>query len=353
MPVFTPASVRPRQELALAIVEGEGSSGTFIGPSILPDFPINRRSAHLIKALMQDTLGLRHIAADKYIHVPGTHYERAVAKFSDASLSVNLRGLELVIPNEVELDYAGYLSVESFFANRFGREVTGLTKEYLIAAAIFSTGNFGSATNSAVAYTSALLTTNSYIGDTIAATRRLKAKGEPGPYVQVMSGPVFERIRQAATVQGYVAGTLAAGQEATLGMLEAAVREFGISKILVGDAYYNNAADGATPSLSQVWSNTYIWTGRAGMSQATSQAAGVSVPTIGGVGVNAYWEGWVGGQPVGDVVSGISVRDFAGGNYVESYYQQEIDSVVCRVKVSSTPFLGNTRAGDLIATQYS
>jgi hypothetical protein len=44
---------------------------------------------------------------------------------------------------------------------------------------------------------------------------------------------------------------------------------------------------------------------------------------------------------------------FEGGNYVESYYSREIDSQVLRLKLSSTPYIGNTKAGDLIATQYA
>lgn len=332
----------------MAIVEGELNAGGLIGRSILPDFPINYRSAHLVKFLLKDTLALRDISADKYIRVPGTKFERAVATLSDATIDVDLRGLELVVPNEVEMDYAGYLAVESFFAARFGKEVSALTKEKLIAAQIFSTGNFGSATNSAVAYTAANLATISFIPDMIAAARRLKAKGEAGPYVAAMSGPVFERIRQATTVQSYAAGTLKAGQEATKGTILEALREYGFVDLLIGDAYYNNAADGATPSLSQVWSNTYIFVGTPGMSKVGGD--GLGVPVMGGVGVNAYWEGWnAGGVRSADRTA----KTFEGGNYVESYPDLSIDSMVVRVKVSSKPFIGNARAGDLVATQYS
>lgn len=356
MPAFTSSSVRPRQELALAIVEGEGSPSACVGSKILPDFGINRRNAHLIKLLLKDTMASRPISADKYIHTPGTKYERAVITFSDASLTVILRALELVIPNEVELDYAGYLSVEQVASSRFGNDTSLITKEILIAAAIFSTDSttgFGSATAAGVNYTLANLTTISFIADIIAATRRLKAKLEMPPYKVMIAGPVAERVRQAATVQAYAAGTLKAGQEATLAQITASLREFGVDEIVVGDAYYVSSADGATPTTTQVWSNTYIWVGKPGLSATQSMTGGVGVPTIGGVGVNAFWEGWIGGKPVAEVPTGIVPENFAGGNFVESYYDPSIDSVVCRVKVSATPFIGNTRAGDLISTSYS
>jgi hypothetical protein len=360
MPIFTSTSVTPRQELAMAIIEGEGAIGGLVGPKILPDFPINRRTAHIIKATLASSQGLRHIAADKYIRAPGTKFERLVATLSDDTFTVTLRGVEIVVPNESSMDYDGYLALEQFYAARFGTEVSGLTKEYLIAAAIFSTANFGAATNSTVAYTAANLATISFISDIIASTRRLKGRGEPPPYVAVMSGPVFERVRQATTVQLWNTGTLRGQQEATLANVKSSFAEFGISDILIGDAYYNSAADGATAALSQIWSNTYIWVGRPGMAQGvgtpgetsgeTGGDEGVGVPMLGGVGADIYWEGFTpGGVPSTDKDS----LNFAGGNYVESYPDLSIDSTVLRLKMSNQPYIGNGRAGDLIATQYS
>lgn len=356
MPVFVPAAARVRQELALAIVEGEGAVQGLIGKQILPDFPINRRTAHLIKATLADTLGLR-ILTDKYIRSPGTEYERAVAKLGDDTMTVTLRGMEIVVPNEVQLDLAGYVAVESLFCGRFA-QTSALTQENLIQASIFSTGVFGSATNSLVAYTVVNAATNSFIGDVIASIRRVRAKGEQ-PNTVVMSGPVYERIRQAATVQAYAAGTLKAGQEATLNTIQGALKEYGIEQVLVGNGYYNNAADGATPSLSQIWSNTYIWVGKAGKTFGTAAKVeggmdldiGVGVPTLLGVGANIYWEGFADGGAPGQ--GGITDKEYAGGNYVETYYEQKIDSVVVRVKLSAQPYIGNSRAGDLVATQYS
>jgi hypothetical protein len=314
----------------------------------------------LIKATIQDTQALRHIAAPKWIRAPGTLFERIVAKLGDDTFTVTLRGVEIVIPNELQLDYAGYADLEAFYAARFGNEFSSLTKEYLIAGSVFSTSNFGSATNSAVAYTAALLSTNSLVPDLIASARRLKGKGTPPPFVAAMSGMVFERCRQASSVQGYVSGTLRAGQEATHNMIEQSVQEFGIKRILVGDAYYNSAADQATPNLVPIWSNTYIWVGRAGQTQGVGMdqepaperkvVEGIGVPLLGGAGVMAFWENFDNGGIPGD--EGDKTQ-YEGGNYVESYYSRDIDSQILRIKMSATPYIGNAKSGDLIATQYS
>lgn len=355
MPVLANTSLLPRQELALAVVEGEHAVEDLIGDDILPPFPINRRTAHIIKATLADTLWGRPIDDNKYIHAPGTKFERLTAKFGDDTMTVTLRGVEIVVPNETKMDFDEYLDVESFFASRFGANAA-LTKEKLTAAAIFNTTTFGSATNSAVAYTAANTTYAAFIagtgmnpiGDIIAAIRRVKAKGEV-PDTVVMSGPVYERIRQAFGVLQYVKGIWSAQREATRADLLGALAEFGIKQLLVGDSYYNTAADGATPSLSQIWSNTYIWVGKAGKKQA-SDVSGVGVPTLGGVGANVFWEGYAsGGTPSMDRDS----QSYAGGNYVESYPDISIESMVLRVKLSNVPYIGNARGGDLIATQYS
>src|SRR6516165_9122498 len=137
MPFFSPTNVLPRQELALAIVEGELAIGGLVGAKILPDFPVTRRTAHLIKATLAGSQALRTIANAKYIRAPGTKFERITAQFADDTFTVVLRGVEIVIPNEVNLDYDGYFDPEAFYASRFGREISGLTKEQLIETAIF------------------------------------------------------------------------------------------------------------------------------------------------------------------------------------------------------------------------
>ena len=326
---------------------------TLIGHKILPEMPLTRRNAHLIKATLADSQGLRHIAAAKYIHAPGTKFERIIAKLGDSTVTVDLRGVEIVVPNETEKDFAEYLDIEAFYAGRFGKEIYALTSEYLIAAQVFNTANTsaGSATNSAVAYTSGNSATISFIADVIASIRRLRALGEQ-PDTVVMSGPVYERIRQGALVQAFVRGTLYAGAETTVETIQKALASFGIKQVLIGDGYYNTAADNATASLSQLWSNTYIAVCKAGEvgSGGENEPDGADVPLLGGLGTDAFWEGYA---PGGVVSADKDAQSFEGGIYVESYPNIELDAQVLRLKMSNKPYIANTRCLDLIATQYS
>jgi hypothetical protein len=241
------------------------------------------------------------------------------------------------------------LDVENYFASRFGRETSGLTKEYLAQAALFNTTTFGAGTPNAGNYDANFSATPKPIQDIIASTRRLKAKGEPGPYVVVMSGAVWEHFRTANQTISFVTGTLKPGYQVTLDEAKTSLAAFGVSDILIGDAYVNTAADGATPSLSPVWSNSFIWVGRPGLA-ATDEKDGVSVPQLGGVGATMFWEGFTpGGVPSTDK----NALTFEGGNYVESYPAVERDSMILRLKMSSFPYIGNARAGDLIAVTFT
>lgn len=352
MPAYSTNSALPVEQLALAVVEGEGQVAELIGEKVLGPLPITWRNAALVKATLADSLGLRQISADKYLHAPGALFSRLTATLSSTTLTVTPRGVELQVPNEVILDYRTRFDALAFYCSRFGKEISGLTKEVLIAAQVMSSGNF-TATAAGVAYTAALLSTNSYISDTINSTRRLKAKGEAPPYVQVMSGPVYERIRQAATVQAYTVGTLNPGQQATKEMILASVREYGITDFLVGDAYYNGTADQASlasTALTQVWANTYIFTGKAGMTSGGQSVDGVSVPLLSGIGGDIYWEGYM---PGGAVSVDKDSLTFPGGNYIEVYPDIPSDSQIIRIKMSQKPTITNTRAGDLITTSYS
>lgn len=359
MPAYITPSALPRQELGLAVVEGEGIIQGLISDKLLGPLGVSWRNAHMVKATLAGSLGLRHIGYDKYIRAMGTRFERVSATFTDVSLTVTPRGVEISVPRELSLDYNGIFDPLAFFAGRFG-EIGALTKEYLVAAATVGAGSLyiaGSATNSVVAYTATFRDTAGVTGmnpiqDIIASQRRVRANGEV-PDTVVMSGPVWERVRTCQNTLQFVRGTFGPIAEVTMELFKKALAEFGIKQILVGDNYYNSAADGATPSLTQIWANTYILVCKAGQSVA-SGTEGSSVPSLTGIGANVFWEGFdQGGNPT--LEKTLPSGDFqgAGGYYVEVYPSLDTKSNIIRIEMTHKPTLTNNRGGDLIATQYS
>ena len=331
MPAYTNATARPRQELGAVIREGRGMNKMNIHAQLLPALAVNKRTVHLVKAKIANAQ-LGRILDDYFLTAPGANVERMTMTLNDDSFTIGIRKREVQIPDEVEMDYADYLSIESL-ASQQAAESVELTTEYLTAAAIMNATTFGAGTNSIVAYTSANLATIDFVGDVYAAIERGVDQGELLNTL-VLSQQVYNRVRQSTLLKNYVVSQLGRGFEVNASNLQAAFADSGITKVLIGRSAYNSAADGATPVMSRVWGNTYVWVGSTGAS-ATAQDDGIS--TIDGVGVNAFWDSYT---P-------------ADGYGVDTYREEKTESNIVRAKTSKAPYIANAQAGTLITTQYS
>jgi len=332
MPVYTNSTARPRQELAAIVREGEGINKLNIHSKILPAMPVNRQNVHLVKAGVAQTQ-LARILDDYFLTAPGANVERMTATIGDASFSVAIRKREIQIPDEAEMSYADYLSLEGLFAQQ-GMESVELTTEYLTALAIFNATTFGAGTNSIVAYTAANLATIDFFGDIVAATERGYDKAEIYNTI-VLSRQVYNRIRQSTLLKNYVVSQLGKGYEVNESNLQLAFADIGIKKVLIGSSIYNSAADGATPVMTRVWGNTYVWVGNTEDTAVGNDEAGIS--TIRGVGVNAFWDAY-------------TPQDGYG---VDTYREEKTESNIVRAKTSKAPYIANANKGTLITTQYS
>lgn len=335
MPVYDNATARPRQELAQIVREGQGINKLNIHSKILPPMGVTKRNVHLVKAKIAN-VQLARILDDFFLTAPGANIERMTATLDDDTFSVLIRKREIQIPDEIEMDYADYLSVEGLFSQQASESVE-LTTEYLTAAAIQNATTFGAGTNSIAAYTLANLATIDFYNDVVAATERGYNVGEIYDTV-VMSRQVFNRIRQAALLKNYVVSQLGKGYEVNESNLQLAFSDIGIKKILVGASIYNNLPDGTPQTqsapMTRIWNNTYVWVGSTG---DTPSADVDGIATIQGVGVNAFWESYT---P-------------AGGYGVDTYREEKTESNIVRAKTSKAPYIANANAGTLITTQYA
>lgn len=333
MPAYTNATAVPRQELAAVVREGEGLNKLNIHGRILPAMPVNKQTVHLVKLKIAQAQ-LARILDDSFLTAPGANVERMTATINDDSFSVLIRKREIQVPDEVEMTYADYLSVESVFAQQ-GSESVELTTEYLTAAAIMNATTFGAGTNSVVAFTVANLATINFFADVLAATERGYDKGEVYNTI-IMSRQVYNLIRQSTLMKTYVIGTLGAGAEVNVMNIQKAFADIGITKVLIGSSLYNSAADGATPVMSRIWGNTYVWVGHT-EDMATSKDEDFGFSTIAGVGVNAFWD----------------LYTPEGGYGVDTYREEKTESNIVRAKTSKAPYIANANKGTLITTQYA
>lgn len=317
--VYENTAALPRQELTDVVTESMTTNGMFIGDLILPSYPLKLKNAHYTKVTVSAAELMRATTSKR---APGAGFDRWQAAMSDGSIALTQYGEEIPIPDEQTDIYDSYFAFESFFSMETGNRLKRLN-EILIAAQINNTGNFD-AVASAVAYTVALTATNSFISDVIDAITRVNARGELANTI-AMSWNVYNRVRQATLVKNFIVGINGVGSEVTVNTLQRAFADMGITQVLIGRAYVNQAASGATPSLAAIWNDTYVYVGNC----QTGQLQG------GGIGRNFYWEK-------------------TGGLYaLKSYRDEPKASNVIRGESTPAPTIVNTRAGTLITTQYS
>ena len=339
MPAYSSSTAVPRNEIAAAIVQGSSLNAGNIWPMVLPRFGVNKRTSHILKATVQGAQ-IGRILTDKYITQPGANIERMNLTIGDDTFTVVIRKREVKIPDEVEMDYAGYFSIEAL-ASKTGAMNLDMTNEYLAANAIFNTTNFGSATNSSIAYTVANNATADPIGDIFAAIERVRDKGEQ-PDTIIIPTLVWQRMRgmtlvkaNVASVNGFSPSPM--GNVTTDGLLAVFAPE-GIKRILIGRSRYNTAADGATPSYTKMWANTYIWVGATGANlTGGSNENFPGLSTVNGVGAMVFWENYTPND----------------GWAVETYRDEAVESNIVRTKTSANPYIANGNGGTLLATQYS
>lgn len=324
--VYDNSTQIPRQELALVMVQGRGFNQQNIWDKVLPSFALDKRTAHLISLNISTGELLRIV--DK-VRAPGTNFERITATFGDQTITLLIRGEEAVVPDEVEADFDGYFSTEALMAQT-AEDKLELTQEYLTANAIFSTASFGSAINSAVAYTVANLATISFIADMYTMFEQVRSQGEQ-PNTIIIPELVYQRIRQCPLVTAFVRGILMAQVTVNTNTIQEAFADEGITQVLVARSRYNAAATNATPSITLIWSSAYIWVGRCGNKFADDEGG---VETVEGVGCSPFWSS-------------------LGELQVYTYRQEPLMSNIVRAITSSIPYIANSNAGALLSTQYA
>lgn len=334
MPVYTNATARPRQELAAIVREGEGLNALNIHKFILPSMPVNKQNVHLVK-LKVAQMQLARILDDYLLTAPGANVERMTATVSDDSFSVLIRKREIQVPDEAEMSYSDYLSLEGVMAQQ-GMEAVELTTEYLTALAINNVTNFGAGTAATFDWTVANLATMNVVQDVIAATERGFDKAERYN-TWILSRQQYNRIRQSTLLKNYVVSQLGKGYEVNQSNLQLAFADFGITKVLIGTSVYNSAADGATPVMSRIWDNTYSWVGNTEDTAVGRDEDMMGISTIRGVGVNAFWDQYTPNEGYG----------------VDTYREEKTESNIVRAKTSKAPYIANKNKGTLITTGYA
>lgn len=315
-----------REDLAEVLIERMTNDQARIGLQIATPLASAKRSGSYLK-IERSQLGRTQSAE----LAPGSAYPRTSGTITNATFDTQKRGIEVPVPYEVTKDLEDAFDVESVFAERELASSDMLdSHEKRVATAVFNTTNFGAATNSTVAYTTANVANNSFIDDVKASFRRGKQNGVMYNTV-VMSGPVWERVSASTPVLNYVRGQDGARASVTPEALANAFRANGVpvERVLVGDSYYNSNTNDGGYTASQIWSNTYVWCGKT--------APGGSLEAPRGAIHTIYWND----------------TEMGGLLNVTSYEEEDRDQTVIRARHYTDEHVADDAAGDLIATQYT
>lgn len=254
-------------------------------------------------------------------------YPRDTTAFEQETFQTQDWGHEQAVDDSVSADVARFFDAE-VVATKLARRKVLLDKEVRAAAAIFNTTNFGTATNSATAYTVANLATFDVGLDIDGIRDALVAKGEFAD-TAVIPYQVATRLRASTKFQNRARG-VGVSSDTILRLDEGAIAEvLGLDKVFIARAAYDSAGEGADFSSSLIWANTYIWVGK------TGTAGGVETMLEGGAAYTIAWSQY------GDALTVETYRDETHKSDIVRAYQHVAEKVV------------NGEAGALLATQYA
>lgn len=313
-----------RADLNFLVEEAFAAEQFLIGARVMPPMGVDAKSGTYPKLAIAAGGLLESVSTER--SADGSYNEIRRQWTTDTYDCVD-RGLEERVDDAAARDVARFFNAESV-ASRLTLRNVMQAHEVRVAAAIMSTANFGSATNSDVAYTVANKATISFVDDVLSAIRRVKANATR-PNTIVMSEAVFHRISTATLVKEFVRGSIAGNITTPINAanLAAAFAPYGISQVLIGDSVQNTAAKGQAKSTSGIWGNTYVWVGAVN--------AGANDPRMGGAGFTLVWNA-------------------EGGLFVtESYRDDKRRSNIVRVRQNTAEKITDATAGTLIATQYA
>lgn len=260
---------------------------------------------------------------------PGSAYARGTLAFEQDTYSTYEYGFELPLDATIKKDMSRYFDASVIVAQQAKRKPL-LDWEIRVAAATFSTSNYGAATNSGTAYTIANIASFDLGLDVDAAKARLLGKGESDRNLSVvMSHNVFIRCRASTKLQNRLRG-IGVSSDTILNVDEQAVAEaLGVKEVLVGKNYYDTALEGVAFSGSAIWGDTYVWVGRLGAAGGPEQMLNAGAQ---------YTLNW---------------SEYGPAMGVFEYEEPQTNSVIIRAAHHVTEKCVNANAGTLIATQYS
>ena len=315
-----------RGDLAGSLEQASAWENNLIGMKAAPIVRVDDEAGQYPVFKLASGNLLRNEAAKRAVN---GGFARGSLAFDQDNYACQEIGFEVPVDDKVARRMKKFFAAELVAAKQSKRKVL-LNHEIATAAMTFSTSNYGSATNSATAWTTSNIATFDVGADIDAAKERIRAKGEDtSALTAVVSSTVFNLMRASTKLQNRLRG-IGVSSDTILNVDEQAVAEaLGLKQLLVGRAYYDTSAENGEFSGSAIWSNTYAW--------------------VGNITPGGEYEAFFGGG----AQFTIHWSEYAPLLCVETYRDETHKSDIVRAYHSITGKTVNGNAGTLVATQYS
>jgi hypothetical protein len=235
-----------RADINIKVEEAAAADRFFIGERVMPPMSQDAVSGEYPKI---DIKGGQLLKAGSTLRSSTGAYGEVVRNWTKDNYLCLDRGLEERVDDAKKKDLARFFNAE-VTAGRLTMRNMKLDHEKRVKDSIMNTGNFA-ATNSAVAYTIALLATIDFPQDVLAAIGRVEDKGQQANTI-VIPDAVFKRLVLSTKLQSWVRGTLKGSAEMPVNApnITASFADHGITQVLIGKARIDTANQNLAASVS-------------------------------------------------------------------------------------------------------
>jgi len=263
MPQMTPSQARVIDPILTQVAQGY-TNAEFVGLTLFPAVPVGQRGGKIL------TFGREDFALYATGRAPGAHTKRVNFGYSSGSFALEQHALEGVVPFE-DLEEANSepgIDLASIAVAKT-QAIIGLRLEYAQAALATTAGNYAASnktTLSGTAQWSDYSGTSDPANDIETGKEAIRAKIGKRPNTLVVGPLVWARLRNHPKLTDRIKYT---GRDGLTTEMVAAL--FGVERVLVGDAIYDNAG-----TFADVWGKFAVLA-----YTATASVASRGTPTFG------------------------------------------------------------------------
>lgn len=323
--MFSAGGAVLRADLRGVVEEAFLQSELYIGPKACPPLPVPNQFGQY--PVIQKNAGnlLRNEVKARGI---GADYARLSRAWTNDNYACLEYGVEAIVDDKEARNLGRFFDLEARETVWSYRQVQ-LAHEIRVASLLYAPATF-SLTTSASAYTQANLAVFDVGLDVDAAKAQIQSRGENVDNLTlVMSLNNFLRIRASTKLQNRIRGSISTDAFLTLDT-QAVADALQVKQILIGRATYDTSAQGsAASSMTNIWSDTYMWLG------TVMEPSGPEDYFSGSVAFTLFW------------------AEDADLFQVESYRQENLRSTIIRARQNTAEKVVLSAAAQLLVTQYS